>query len=166
MKKYLFFKNSAFPRIPCPDSPLPFGIFPRISTGTVTPLPQPPLRLQKTPLSPAKTAQRLLAPPEPPGCSENPSRFPRAKIFPKSSGPDENPYASPALTFFQSLSINGRNLKPKHTSEVLLRGLETSKRHPRIRQNRCAPIASAGVSLRGPSVEPAPTCRRILKEGA
>ena len=39
MKKYLFFKNSAFPRIPRPDSPLPFGIFPRISTGTVTPPP-------------------------------------------------------------------------------------------------------------------------------
>ena len=152
MKKYLFFKNSAFPRIPCPDSPLPFGIFPRISTGTVTPLPQPPLRLQKTPLSPAKTAQRLLAPPEPPGCSEKPSRFHAPKFF--QNLPVQTRTLNPLLRlrFFQSLSITARTLKPKHTSEVFLRGVNRQRDIHGFAKIGARQSLRRELSLRGPSV--------------
>ena len=124
MKKYLFFKNSAFPRIPCPDSPLPFGIFPRISTGTVTPPPP-------TASPPAKNAafprQNSAAPFSSPGTS----RLQR-EIFPISTH-QNLPIQTRTLNlllrlhFFQGLSITARTLKPKHTSEVFLRGVNRQR---------------------------------------
>ena len=58
----------------------------------------------------------------------------------------------------QNLSATRRNLKPKHISEVFLRGLETVKRHPRIRQKWCAVIALAGAcSLRFLQLQSVPT---------
>ena len=153
MKKYLFFKNSAFPRIPRPDSPLPFGIFPRISTGTVTPPPP-------TASPPAKNAafprQNSAAPFSSPGTSRlQRETFPISthqnfsKIF--RSG-RELLTLSYAYVFSKVFQITARTLKPKHTSEVFLRGVNRQRDIHGFAKIGARQSLRRELSLRGPSV--------------
>ena len=125
MKKYLFFKNSAFPRIPRPDSALPFGIFPRISTGTVTPLPNRLSACKKRRFPPPKQRSAFQLPRNLPVAARNLPDFHAPKFFQNLPIQTRTLKPLPHLHFFKVFQSTGetlsRSILPKSSFEDLKR---------------------------------------------